>query len=117
MSDQTVPATKAASELVIGDRIAEGFLPGALPAAVLFVLPYASRLVPGNWVLVVYRDTYGPCSDILLADARIPVEPVDVGLTYTRADTDEDPSPVSPARVPLHTGGVIDGGSLVIDQP
>jgi len=36
------------------------------------------------------------------------------GLGYTRADTDaDDPTPVSPARVPLHTGGVVDGGELV----
>lgn len=35
------------------------------------------------------------------------------GLAYTRADTEDDPTPVSPARVPLHTGAVVDGGELV----
>jgi hypothetical protein len=33
------------------------------------------------------------------------------GLAYTRADDEpDDPTPVSPARVPLHTGGMTDGG-------
>lgn len=37
------------------------------------------------------------------------------GLTYTRADSDEDdPTPVSPARGPLRTGSVGDDG-LVVD--
>ena len=36
------------------------------------------------------------------------------GFDYTRADTDaDDPTPVSPARMPLHTCGVVDGGQLV----
>lgn len=36
------------------------------------------------------------------------------GMDYTRADSEpDDPTPVSPARVPLHTGGVVDGGQLV----
>jgi len=33
------------------------------------------------------------------------------GLGYSREA--DDPTPVSPARVPLHTGGVVDGGQLV----
>ena len=33
------------------------------------------------------------------------------GYDYTRADTDaDDPTPVSPARVPLHTGAMTDAG-------
>jgi hypothetical protein len=35
------------------------------------------------------------------------------GLLHSRADDADDPTPVSPARVPLHTGGVVDGGQLV----
>jgi hypothetical protein len=36
------------------------------------------------------------------------------GLAYSRADDEaDDPTPVSPARVPLHTGGVVDGVGLV----
>lgn len=44
---------------------------------------------------------------------------VDAGFGYTRADTEDDPTPVSPARVPLHTGamvGPVDGGELSIDD-
>ena len=41
-------------------------------------------------------------------------DPDPTGLAYTRADSDEDdPTPVSPTREPLHTGGVVDGGQLV----
>lgn len=40
----------------------------------------------------------------------------ETGLAYTRADTDaDDPTPVSPARVPLHTGSVVDGDKLITD--
>lgn len=38
------------------------------------------------------------------------------GLDYTRADTEDDPTPVSPARVPLHTGSVVNGDQLVVDE-
>lgn len=38
----------------------------------------------------------------------------DNGMSYTRADTEaDDPTPVSPARVEPHFGGVVDGGQLV----
>lgn len=110
-------STKAAAELRPGDRIAEGFLPLGDAATVLFVEAYTSRRTGDAWVFVVHRtDGYGPESDVLTAAARIPVELVDTGLTYTRADTeDDDPRPVSPARVPLHTGSVVSGGRLVVD--
>jgi hypothetical protein len=38
--------------------------------------------------------------------APVPADPT--GLTYSREA--DDPTPVSPARVPLHTGGMTDGG-------
>lgn len=38
------------------------------------------------------------------------------GLAYTRTDSEpDDPTPVSPARVPLHTGSVVADGVLVTD--
>jgi hypothetical protein len=37
------------------------------------------------------------------------------GMAYTRADTEDDPTPVSPGRVPLRTGSVVDGDQLVVD--
>jgi hypothetical protein len=112
----TVQATKAASELRPGDRIAAMFLPGNLPADVLFVEPYIDRRGV-DWVFVAYREEeYGPSSTVLVAASRIPVDPADTGLSYSRADSDgDDPTPVSPARVPLHTGSVVDGGALVTD--
>lgn len=36
------------------------------------------------------------------------------GLAYSRADEADDPTPVSPARVPLHTGAVTDGGLVEV---
>jgi hypothetical protein len=39
-------------------------------------------------------------------------------LSYSRADSEaDDPAPVSPARVPMHTGAVVDGGQLVDETP
>ena len=40
--------------------------------------------------------------------AALPADPT--GLAYSRADEADDPTPVSPARVPLHTGAVTDEG-------
>jgi hypothetical protein len=43
-----------------------------------------------------------------------PAEADAVGLNYSRTDgLADDPTPVSPARVPLHAGAVTDGGILV----
>jgi hypothetical protein len=44
-------------------------------------------------------------------------DPDPTGLAYSRADDADDPTPVSPGRVPLHTGGVVDGGRLVDETP
>jgi hypothetical protein len=41
---------------------------------------------------------------------------VNLGAFGYSRDAD-DPTPVSPARVPLHTGGVVDGGQLVDETP
>lgn len=107
--------TKAASELKPGDRITAGFLPLADAADVLFVEHYTGRDGQG-WTFVAHRaDGYGPESDVFAAAARIPVEPVDTGLGYSREA--DDPTPVSPARVPLLTGAVVDGNALVVDEP
>lgn len=107
--------TKPAAKLTPGDRIARGFLPTGGASTVVVALPYTHHRA--DWVLVVHRyDDGRPDGETFLADADIPVEPVadETGLTYTRADTEpDDPTPVSPARVPLHTGAVVDGGALV----
>jgi hypothetical protein len=66
----------------------------------------------------------GPCGDPDCPNASWPhlassdlVAPDPTGLSYTRADTEaDDPTPVSPGRVPLHTGAVIDGDELVVDD-
>lgn len=142
MSDQP---TKAASELVVGDRIAGNFLPGMRAAEVLFIHRYhGPRNLP--WVYVTAKAMFSsPDGHYFEPDARIPVEPVahrgptqadldaakfaggwaaataqaieddtDDGLGYSREM--DDSSPVSPARVPLHTGSVVNGDELVIDQ-
>lgn len=38
----------------------------------------------------------------------------DGGFGYSR-EADDDPTPVSPARVPLHTGSVVEGDELIVD--
>lgn len=45
----------------------------------------------------------------------IAADPADIGLGYSREA--DDPTPVSPARVPLHTGAVVDGNELIVDEP
>lgn len=118
MSDPTVHLTKPAGELHPGDRISAAVLPGSLTAGdVLFVYPYTGRDTKA-WVFVAYREPgYSPESERFLAGTQIPVEFGDpTGLSYTRADTEaDDPTPVSPGRVPLHTGSVVDGDALVVD--
>lgn len=53
-----------------------------------------------------------------IAELEGTTDPDATGLTYTRADSEaDDPTPVSPARVPLHTGSVVDGDVLVTDDP
>ena len=105
--------TKAAADLKPGDRIAEGFLPTGEASEVLFVHSYQGADDRYAWALVVYRWSDGTAdADHFIADKQIPVEPTDpTGLGFSREA--DDPTPVSPARVPLHTGGVVEGGQLV----
>jgi hypothetical protein len=102
MTTQTI--TRPAAHLNVGDRIADGFLPPTRePAEVVFVHPY--QLGTSAWVFVAYTLPGGaPDSDRWLADAQIPLEAIydPAGLGYSREA--DDPTPVSPARVPLHTG-------------
>ena len=52
-----------------------------------------------------------------VAELEATTDPDSTGLAYTRADSEpDDPTPVSPARVPLHTGSVVDGGELITDK-
>jgi hypothetical protein len=105
-----------AYELQAGDRIAAGFLPSSLPADVIFVEVYDNPRGE-TWVFVAFReDGYGPSSDVFMANARVPLEALaDDGMGYSRPA--DDPTPVSPARAPLHTGSVVEGDHLVIDRP
>jgi hypothetical protein len=118
MTDQTI--LRHAAKLTPGDRIAAGFLPSSRPARVVFVHHYVSPLHEDDWVFVVHQDdSSGPDSDYWMAGAQIPLESTadDMGLAYSRADSDaDDPTPVSPARVPLHTGSVVADGVLVTDD-
>jgi hypothetical protein len=112
------PIARRADELVVGDVIATAFLPIRQSGRVVFVLPYESQR--RSWVLVVYRYPDGdPDVDFYLADKQIPLASAAdrTGMAYSRADDEpDDPRPVSPARVPLHTGGMTDGG-LVDETP
>lgn len=76
MTDIKVPPEKAASDLVRGDRIAAGVMPGTQTAvAVRFVDPYTNRRGE-DWVFVVFREAdYGPESSTLRADTMVRVEP------------------------------------------
>jgi hypothetical protein len=98
------PLERPAVQLTVGDRIAAGFLPEREAAEIVFVHRYL--LAEDPWVFVAYTLPGGaPGSTYLRADARIPLEYLAdaSGLTYSREVAD-DPTPVSPARVPLHTG-------------
>jgi hypothetical protein len=49
------------------------------------------------------------------AAEQVDSEPADTGLSYSRADDEpDDPTPISPARVPLHTGAMTDHGLVEI---
>lgn len=105
------PVKRAAAELAVGDRIAEGFLPTGEPADVLFLDHYTHGGM--SWVLVVYRFADGePYANSFAADRQIRLESVaDNGMGYSREA--DDPTPVIPARREPHFGGVVDGGQLV----
>jgi hypothetical protein len=106
-----------AGELVRGDVIAPRFLPESYAATVDHVIPYTLGGEP--WVFVIYIPEGGvPGADYFLAERPIPLAftAADMGFSYTRADSDDDdPTPISPARVPLHTGSVVDGAGLIVD--
>lgn len=95
---------KAAKDLKPGDLIAAGFLPSLQPATVLLAVTYGADHEP--WTFLVHRHAADePLVDYFLADALIPLESVAdaSGMSYSREA--DDPTPVSPDRVPLHTGG------------
>lgn len=110
------PVMRPAANLTVGDRIAAGFLPERDAAEVGFVHHHLRGEDP--WVFVAYHFPGGavPNSSYFRADAQIPLEGVAdfTGLTFSREP--DDPTPVSPARVPLHTGSVVDGGELITDK-
>lgn len=110
-----VTTTRTAAGLVPGDRIAGDFLP-AVPegADVEFVGGY--QLLDERWVMVVFRLDDGLLySDSFLADAKIPLERTAADLGHGFSREADDPTPVSPARVPLHTGSVVEGDELIVD--
>jgi hypothetical protein len=77
---------RAASKLVVGDRIAAGFLPQSEAATVVFVLPYTSH--NAEWVFVAYQFDDGiPERDDFRAAGLIPLEASGdaSGLGYGRA--------------------------------
>lgn len=107
---ETKPLTRTALQLAPGDV---ALLHGQ-PAEVLFTQPYT--VLEWRWVLVVYRtDGMVPVVEHHLADTEIPLQALaaDDGFGYSREV--DDPAPVSPARVPLHTGSVVADGVLVTD--
>jgi len=100
---ETIPP-RPAGRLAPGDRIAAKFLPDGEAAEVRYVEAY--QLTGEQWALVVcrLRDGY-PESHYFRAESPIPLESqADDGHGYSREA--DDVTPVSPARVPLHAGGV-----------
>jgi hypothetical protein len=108
------PVSRRADELVVGDRILHEFLPSPWfrePGEVVFIKVHDYR--KGRYVFVAYMQdsgfydstSYEPGGEV----GVIPADPI--GLDYSRADdAPDDPTPVSPARVPLHTGAMTDCG-------
>lgn len=112
---ETKPLSRPAGQLAPGDVIASPFLPHGRAAEVLHILPYTSRGVA--WVQVTHRtDDWAPIADLFLASADIPLEFLagDDGFGYSREP--DDPTPVSPARGVVHTGSVVNGDELVLDD-
>jgi hypothetical protein len=105
------PVTRRAEQLVVGDRILHEFLPSPWfkeSGEVVFVKVHNYR--KGRYVFVAYMQDNGFYdSTSYQPDGTVGVIPADPsGLSYSREA--DDPTPVSPARVPLHTGGMTDGG-------
>lgn len=115
-----IPVTRRADQLVVGDRILHEFLPSPWfkeSGEVVFVKVHNYR--KGRYVFVAYMQDNGFYdSTSYQPDGTVGVIPTDpTGLAYSRADDGpDDPTPVSPARVPLHTGGMTDCG-LVDETP
>jgi hypothetical protein len=122
MTDLKVPPENAASEpvmqdarlLTVGDRIGPGFLPRRQPAEVAFVHHYSIGDEAWVFVTYVYPDNW-PDADYFRGHAKIPLTVMADAFGYSREA--DDPTPVSPARVPLHTGSVVKGNELIVDGP
>jgi hypothetical protein len=110
------PVSRRADELVVGDHIDPKHLPFATePGEALLVRLHDYR--GGSWVFVawVQGDGYHD-STSFLPDAEVLVEPAGpIGHDYSREP--DDPTPVSPARVPLHTGAMTDCGLVDESEP
>lgn len=114
MTSPTVRKTKRADELVVGDRIAGEQLPlySDGPAEVVFarVHEYDGR---DRWVFVAFALGDGfHDSTSFRPEAEIQIESFadPTGLGYSREAEPDDPRPVSPGRVPLHTGAMTADG-------
>lgn len=105
---------RRADQLAVGDRIEPQFLPAFCdqPAEALFVREHDFHR--DRWVFVAFAQDDGfHDSTSFLPEAELLVIPAadPSGLSYSRAvDEPDDPTPVSPARVPLHTGAMTDCG-------
>jgi hypothetical protein len=72
------------------------------------VWPEGRKTYDAGFHLLAYTSEPGTTCEEL-------ADPDPTGLAYSRPA--DDPTPVSPAREPLHTGGVVDGGRLVDETP
>lgn len=110
---QPAQVMRRADQLVVGDRIDAEYLPViATPAEVIFVRVHEYRRERLVFVAFIQDDGFIDSTGYL-ADAEIRIVPAanPPGLDFSRADDEpDDPTPVSPARVPMHTGGMTEGG-------
>lgn len=110
---------RRADELVVGDVIADLFLPRAFyrsPGEVLYVRVHDLAGQGGRWVFVAYVLDDGNCESVtFMPDAQLLVTPAGpVGQDYSRGDEGEQPQPVA-GRMPAHFA---DGQTGVeIDDP
>jgi hypothetical protein len=117
VTDQSVRKSKRADELVVGDRIAGEQLPlySDGPAEVVFVRVH-DYVGPDRWVFVAFAlDDGFHDSTSFRPEAEIQIEQLadPTGMGYSRETEPDDNRPVSPGRVPLHTGAMVDGNQLV----